>query len=234
MERSGAAFKKQKDSPPGMPRESGAPRHPALALLEYESVAIGIRAADAIVKRAPIALLKSGTVHPGHYLVLIAGSVASVTESHATGVEAGDGRLLDEVLLPDAHEEVTSACLGERRPLEREALGVLETRTVATLLRAADAAVKGTAVRISEIRLADGLGGRAFVLFDGIVADVEAALEIGSARVPYDRLVTCTLMPRLDATVRMALNGGTRFGACDPLAPAGAEAAESLGFGDDG
>jgi len=211
--------------------ENSPVRYPALALLEYDSVAVGIRAADGMVKRAPIALLKSGTVHPGHYLVLVAGSVAAVTESHALGVEAGDGLLLDHVLLPEVHAQVHDGCLGARQALESEALGVLETRTVASLLRAADAAVKGAAVRIAEIRLADGLGGRAFVLFDGLVADVEAALEIGSARLPVDRLLTCTIMPRLDAAVRAALNAGTRFGPCAPLEPAGAEAAESLGHG---
>ena len=62
-------------------------RHPALALVEFDSVAAGIRAADAMVKRAPIALLKSGTIHPGHYLVLIGGSVGSVTESFQAGCD---------------------------------------------------------------------------------------------------------------------------------------------------
>jgi len=207
-------------------------RFPALALLEFESVALGIRAADAIVKRAPIALFKSGTVHPGHYLVLIAGSVAAVTESHAAGIEAGSGYLLDHVLLPDAHAQVHDACLGARRPLASEALGVLETRTAASVLRAADAAVKGARVRIAEIRLADGLGGRAFTLFDGLVADVEAALDIGAGRVPVDHLLACTILPRLDGTVRAGLTEGTRFTPAQPGEPAGAEPGEPPVDGD--
>ncbi|MFH1144145.1 MAG: BMC domain-containing protein [Candidatus Eisenbacteria bacterium] len=207
--------------------------HPALALLEFESVAIGILAADAIVKRAPIALLKTGTIHPGHYLVLLAGSVASVTESYRAGLDAGGAFLLDQVLLPDVHPEVHDGCLGARRPLESDALGVLETRSVASLLRSADAAVKGAQVHIAEIRLADGLGGRAFVLFDGPVADVQTALEIGASRIPDDRLLTCAILPRLDGAVRMALNEGTRFAACAPLEPTGAEADESLGLGEE-
>jgi len=208
-------------------------RYPALALLEYESVAIGIRAADAIVKRAPIALFKSGTVHPGHYLVLIAGSVAAVTESHAAGIDAGGDYLLDHVLLPDVHAQVHDAALGAHRPLEQDALGVLETRTSASVLRASDAAVKGARVRIAEIRLCDGLGGRAFALFDGLVADVEAALEIGSARVPVDRLLACSILPRLDAAVRSGLTQGTRFAPAEPGEPAGAEPGEPPAGGDD-
>jgi microcompartment protein CcmL/EutN len=198
-------------------------RHPALALIEVSSVAIGVRVADVMVKRAPIGLLKAGTVQRGHYLVLIAGSVASVEEAHRVGTETAGDSLLDDVLLPDVHAEVYAATLGARRPPECEALGVLETRRVASLLRAADAGVKGAAVHISEIRLADGLGGKAFVFFDGEVADVEAALEIGAGRVAAERDRWTTIMPRLDDTVKQQLGAGSRFASSAPLEPGGAE-----------
>ena len=198
-------------------------RHPALALLEFDSVAAGIRAADAMVKRAPIALLKAGTIHPGHYLVLIGGSVGSVSEAFETGRAVEHELLLDQVLLPDVHAEVYDAALGATRAPADEALGVLETAGVAALLEAADAAVKGTPVHIAELRMGDGLGGRAFVLFDGTVADVEVALEIGTARVAAERIRHRTVMGRLDGSVRQALASGTRFARCTLQVPDGAE-----------
>lgn len=198
-------------------------RHPALALLEFDSVAAGIRAADAMVKRAAIALLKAGTIQPGHYLVMIGGSVGSVTEAFETGRAIEHELLLDHVLLPDVHAEVHDAALGATRPLAQEALGVLETVTVAALLAAADAAVKGTPVHIAELRMGDGLGGRAFVLFDGIVADVTAALEIGTGRIAAERIRHQTIMGRLDGSLRQALSSGTRFDLCAPQEPEGAE-----------
>lgn len=196
---------------------------PALALLEYDSVAAGIRAADAMVKRAPIAFFKAGTVHPGHYLVLIGGTVASVEEAWKIGVGEAPGFLVDEVFLPNAHADVRRGVLGERRSLQEEALGVLETRCAASLLRAADAGVKGAAVRIAELRLADDLGGRAFVLFDGPLTEVQAALDIGEERVAPDRMLHQSIVPRLDASVRRALTGATRFSACEVCEPDGAE-----------
>ena len=48
---------------------------PAIALLEFDSIAIGVRAGDAIVKRAPVEITYAGTVHPGKYLVLVGGDV---------------------------------------------------------------------------------------------------------------------------------------------------------------
>ena len=56
--------------------------------------------------------------------------------------------------------DVTAAVRGVRRSGEGEALGVIETRTVAAIIQAADAGVKGAKVILQEIRLADGLGGR--------------------------------------------------------------------------
>ena len=87
-------------------------RYPALALLEYDSIALGILAVDRMVKQAPIALLKCGTVHPGRYLVLMGGTVASTAEAFETG--AGQGGLVDKVLLPDVHPAVHDAVTGTR------------------------------------------------------------------------------------------------------------------------
>ncbi len=198
-------------------------KHPALALLEFDSVAAGIRAADIMVKRAPIALLKAGTVHPGRYLVLLGGTVASVEEAWRAGLEAERSYLLDHVLLPDVHEEVYDGALGQRRELEEEALGVLETRTVATLLRAADAGVKGADVHIAELRMADDLGGRAFVLLDGALDEVEAALEIGAGSVEGETILHRSILPRLDGNLRQLLNAGTHFARCEMMQPDGAE-----------
>ena len=62
---------------------------PALALVEFGSIAAGIHAADGMIKRAPIYLIKTGTVQPGKYLVLIGGEVADVEEALAEGRDLG-------------------------------------------------------------------------------------------------------------------------------------------------
>ena len=184
---------------------------PAIALLEVESIAVGIEAGDAMAKRAPIDVLYAGTVHPGKYLVLVGGAVADVEEALAAGSEVAEGCILDTVLLPDVHVEVVTAMRGTRRPGEGEALGVIETRTVASLLEAADAGVKGARVRLLELRLADDLGGKAYLLFGGQVADVEAAVEIGRDRVaPPDR-VASRVIAQLHAEMRANLEADGRF-----------------------
>jgi microcompartment protein CcmL/EutN len=88
--------------------------NPAIGLLEFDSVAIGIAAADAMVKRAPIGDLVVGSVQPGRYLVLIAGDVASVEESIEAGREASAESLIAEIVLHDVHQGVAAALRGER------------------------------------------------------------------------------------------------------------------------
>ena len=190
---------------------SGAP-YPALALLEFASVAAGIVAGDAMVKRAPLSGLWAGTVQPGHYLVLVAGDTASVVEAIDAGVSASGEALLDQVFLPDVHPDVVTAVRGGTVAGSIEALGIVETTFVASTIEAADAGVKGATVTIVELRVADGLGGKGYVLFGGTVPDVEAAVEIGSARVPPGHLIRATVIANLHPEMTENIEGAARFG----------------------
>jgi len=185
---------------------------PAIGLLEFDSIAIGIRAGDAMVKRGPIAELVAGTVHPGKYLVLVGGDVAAVEEALAAGREASGGSIVGEVFLRDVHPDVLAAVHGQRVPGAGEAIGVIETTTVAATLEAADAAVKGADVFLMELNMADGLGGKAYALFCGSVFDVEAAISIGSARIPEGALVGTVVIPQVHAEMGNNLLSGRRFG----------------------
>jgi microcompartment protein CcmL/EutN len=185
---------------------------PALALLEFSSIATGIQAADAMVKRAPIEVIRAGTVQPGKYLILIGGQVADVDESLAAGRETGGAAVVDLVYLPQVHPEVVQALGGRRMPQTVDALGIIETSTVAAAIHAADAGVKGAMVQLVEVRLADGLGGKGIVLFSGLVADVEAAVEIGVGVLEQPSLlVSRVVIPQLHLEMWENIADATRF-----------------------
>ena len=184
---------------------------PALALLELDSIAAGIEAGDAMAKRAPIDVIRAGTVHPGKYLVLVGGSVGDVEEALEAGREVASSSVLDVVLLPQVHTELVEAIRGTRRTAIGEALGVIETATVAAILEAADAGLKGARVHLLEIRLADDLGGKAYLLFDGMVADVEAAVETGAGRIAGAPGMVTRVIARLHAEMAANLAADARF-----------------------
>jgi microcompartment protein CcmL/EutN len=186
---------------------------PALGLLEFSSIALGMRAGDAMVKRAPVRALVAGSVQPGKYLVLVDGDVATVEEALAAGVEAGSPSLVDRLFLPDIHPAVGNAIGGQRWTGEIDTLGVIETRTTVGAIRAADAGLKGARVHLVELRLANGLGGKAFALVAGEQPDVEAAVELGSRVVESGNLIHTVVIPRLHGEMADNILAATRFAA---------------------
>ncbi len=152
---------------------------PALAVLEFSDIPSGIDATDAMLKKAPIAFVKSGTITRGRFLTLIGGSTAAVEESLREGLYRGGDAVLDHLLLADVHPRVYDAILGGRRAGGTGAIAVIETDTVASNVRAAEVALKGTPVELVELRLADsGLSGKGISIYQGELPDIQAAVSI--------------------------------------------------------
>jgi microcompartment protein CcmL/EutN len=155
---------------------------PALAIIEFRDIPTGIDATDAMLKTAPIAFVKSGSITRGRFLTLIGGTEAAVEESVRVGLFRAGGNVLDHLLLADVHPRVYEAILGGRKVVGEGSLAIIETDTVASNVRAAEAALKGTPVELVELRLADtGLSGKGVSIYEGDLPDVEAAVEIVTA-----------------------------------------------------
>jgi microcompartment protein CcmL/EutN len=187
---------------------------PAIALIEFDSIAIGMRAGDAMVKRAPVEVTYAGTVHPGKYLVLVGGDVASVEESYGAGLAAGADAVIDRIFLPSAHPDIPRYLRGMRGRVTRDALGIVETTTVAATLGAADRGLKGADVDLVELKLADRLGGKAYCVFSGTVADAQAAVEIAVDNLDDpSTLVAQVVIPDFHDEMLANLEAATEFGA---------------------
>ena len=187
---------------------------PALAVIEFRDIPAGIDATDAMLKKAPIAFVKSGTISRGRFLTLIGGSTASVEESLAEGLARAGDNVLDHLLLADVHPRVYDAVLGGRRSAGTGALAVIETDTVASNIRAAELALKGTQVELVELRLADsGLSGKGVSIYQGELPDIEAAVQIA---VDYLRQqggdVRHTIISSPHEALARQIGGGTSFG----------------------
>jgi microcompartment protein CcmL/EutN len=185
---------------------------PAIAVLEFDSIAIGTRAADAMVKRAPIETFRIGTVHPGKYIVLIGGTVAAVEESRVEGLRIGGAAVRSEILLPDVHPQVFEAIGGKRQPNVGDALGIIETQSIPVNVAAADKAVKTAAVTIIEIRLGDGLGGKGITHLAGALHEVEAAIGAAVAvAARLDGTVCHSIIPIQHGELREQIDRATEY-----------------------
>ena len=132
--------------------------------------------------------------------------------------------MIDAVFLADIHPDVTAAIVSDEetaRPTG-EAVAVIETATVACAIDAADAAVKTSAVDVSALRLADGLGGKAYLVLGGELAEVEAAVERALERVGEHRSeVRSVVVAQLSDEMRHNLASDLRFGARVGASPQG-------------
>jgi len=154
------------------------PDHDALALIELDSVALGYRALDAMVKRSPITVLEANLIEPGRFLILFAGGVAEVDEGYEEAQEVGGENIVDKLLLPFAHKAILPGLAGALHTDDPDTIGVIESRTVASTLMACDRALKDADVTLAGLRITPGLGGRGYFVVHGVQHDVEAAIEI--------------------------------------------------------
>ncbi len=183
---------------------------PALGLFELESLARGIVVADALVKQAEVRIAIAEAVTPGKYLLVFSGPVAEVDESFREGVEVAGKVLIDKLFLPQVSPSLVLALEGTVATAKADdAVGIVETHTVASALLAADTAIKRAQVTLTYLQLAKGIGGKGWFMLAGAQHDVEAALDGAAAAVSASLLVTTELIHRPHRDLRgSVLKGG--------------------------
>ncbi|HQA97513.1 MAG TPA: BMC domain-containing protein [Clostridia bacterium] len=152
----------------------------SLGLLETNSIARGIIAGDAMLKAAEVTLLKAGAVCPGKYVVVIYGEVAAVSASMDAGKRYAAEYLVDDLTIASLDPQVVEAITGGCEPSVLSAMGVMEFYTISAAVVAADLAAKAADVRLMEVRLGLGIGGKSYVTLSGEVAAVQSAIDAGT------------------------------------------------------
>ncbi|MBL8858597.1 MAG: BMC domain-containing protein [Planctomycetes bacterium] len=160
----------------------------AIGVLELCSVARGVEVADAVLKEAHVEMLFATPVQPGKYVMLFTGAVQDVRASAAKGAQIAGGDLVDQLVIPQIHEQVVPMLkrTGGKINGQLDAIGVIETNTVASTVSAADIALKTATVDLVDIRIANGLGGKSFFTLTGEVSDVRSSVAAG-ARMAQER-----------------------------------------------
>jgi len=194
-------------------------KYSAIATLEFKDIPVALYATDAMLKKAPIGLIRSGTISQGRFLTLIAGSTGSVDEAFTEGLRLGGKSIIDSVLMLDVHDRVYNALMGERKVCVQEAMGIIETATVSSNIRAAELALKATDVELIEMRIADShLNGKGLSIYQGALHEIEAAIEIAESFLKQKKVPTVTrLIPAPNVGLVEQVNVSTHFAKTDIL-----------------
>jgi microcompartment protein CcmL/EutN len=153
----------------------------AIGMIELTSIARGIYATDQMLKTAYVDVVSTTSVCPGKYITIIHGDVAAVESSISAGAAIAGEYLVDSFVLPNVHQGIFPAITATTMPDGKGALGIMESFSMATMITAADAALKAADIQALELALGRGLGGKAYFTFTGDVAAVEAGIDAGRA-----------------------------------------------------
>ena len=152
----------------------------AIGVIELKSIPKGIEATDAALKSAGVEMVSSHPSCPGKYEIILTGSISNVQSAveHVLG-RYGD-YVIDHSVMGRIDEQVIKALFGTQTSEKKGSMGVLETFSAATCIKAADVAVKTARVEIYDLRVSRGMGGKGVFIITGDVGDVTAAIEAGA------------------------------------------------------
>lgn len=164
----------------------------AIGIIEISSIAQGVLLCDGMLKAAEVQILDALPMCPGKYVIIIGGDVASVRHSVETAREEVNDQLIGHLVIANLDPKVLEAVWSTPDYEPLAAVGIIETYSVASGVMAADAAVKAATVRLVEIRLSRGLGGKSFIVLTGTVGDVKAAVQAGADVVKNEGMLVGT------------------------------------------
>ena len=166
----------------------------ALGMIEFKTVASGIKATDLMLKTSEIEVVQANPVCPGKYIATISGEISAVKAAIEAAENFSPVNLIDKFILGNPHESVQPAICGANEIHEKGAIGIIETFTAASAVVAADNAAKTALVELVEIRLAKGMCGKSYVILTGSVSAVTAAVEKAKVGIDDGILLDTTII----------------------------------------
>ena len=166
----------------------------AIGMVELSSIAKGIETSDYMVKAAQVDLLRSSTVCPGKYVVIVGGDTGDVKAASHEGLARGGEYIVDSLRISNVHEQLIPALTGTVSVENPGAVGVIEFYSMASAILAADEAAKAANITLIEVRMGYAVGGKGFVTLTGDVGAVRAA--VAAAKQDKDLYVASTVIPR--------------------------------------
>ncbi len=168
----------------------------AIGLLEFKSIARGIKVTDEMLKSAEVEIIQANSICPGKYISIVVGDVSAVNTAVSVGKEEGGVFLIGSNVISNVHDYVFPALLGVANVENIKAIGVVETISALSSIIAADEAVKSADVEIVDLRIARGLGGKSFFIVSGEVSSVNQAIESSIERLAeFGDIVDTVVIP---------------------------------------
>ena len=170
-----------------------------LIVVEFKSVARGISVTDAMLKSALVELVIASSFCPGKYLTILSGEVSALNSALKTAQELGGMHLNSYEVLPGIDGKVTRAIGGDLSDFSDDAVGIIESPQMASIIGAADVLVDAADVDFIDFRLARGCGVNSYFVFCGTFSAVaEANRQAAAFLQERGALLAFQVMPNPD------------------------------------
>ena len=122
----------------------------SIGLVECKNVSKGILVTDEMLKSAGITLLSSGAVCPGKYVTIVGGELSAIKASVDHAAVIAEDALIESFVIGNLAKNVFEAVHGAVSVENKRSLGIIETFTAASAIKAADAAVKSGYIELID------------------------------------------------------------------------------------
>ena len=107
----------------------------AIGMVEFNSIAKGIYAADQMAKISEVEFAAATSTCPGKYIAIVHGDVAAVEDSVRIGERMAGEFFIDSIIIPNVDPGVFPAITGATMPERVQAVGIMESFSLATMMR---------------------------------------------------------------------------------------------------
>ena len=152
----------------------------SIGVIELKNIPKGVEAADAALKSANIEMVSAHPSCPGKYEIILTGSISDVSAAVSHIASRFEGFVIDSSVMGRIDQQVIEALFSTTEGERTGSLGLIETYSAASAIKAADIAVKTARVAIYDLRVSRGMGGKGVVMLTGEIGDVTAAVEAGA------------------------------------------------------
>jgi len=182
-------------------------KYPAIGMIETNSIARGILVHDVMLKKAQVEIVQSNSICPGKYIVFITGDEADVDEAMRDGLHYGGSAVVDSLFIPHVRESVFPAMLGGNQDIHIDSVVIVETYSVSSAIILADMALKRNEVKLLDMRLAQGLGGKAYFIITGPLHEVEESAAYLQKEAEPGMLTNIEIIPAPHQGLQDAIGG---------------------------
>lgn len=168
----------------------------SIGALEFRSISKGIEVSNEIVKKANVEIIYFKTICPGKFLVIVTGDEGEVNEAIDYGVMIAENTLVDSFKVHAVSTHIIAAFKNKYDSKEiADAVGIMETTKVCAGIKALDAALKSSDIKLIKMHLAFGIGGKLVYIVTGTLSSIEYGLAQGKAQLSKTEAANISIIP---------------------------------------